>query len=238
MGTAPIASMGTERGKVKVLDKGSVELINFMGGDKAVVAAARVSNGKLYADASKGPDLDKKLIRFLMRNHHTSPFEHSIFTFYVKCPLFVAREWHRHRTFSYNEVSGRYTEFTDDYYIPTVLRTQHPTNKQASVPFADITDEEAAKLELMLRVNSDRCYGIYRNLLTAGMAREMARMVLPLNFYTQFYATVDAHNLMHFLRLRTSEGAQLEIREYANALKAFLSKKMPLTYEAYEEFNA
>lgn len=214
-----------------VLDHGSVELINFMGGDTAVVAAARVSNGKLYEEASRGEDSDSKLINFLMKNGHTSPFEHSIFTFYIKTPIFVRSEWHRHRTWSYNEISGRYTEFTDEFYTPRKARVQHPTNKQASVEANDENLDYA--LWYAIEKNSTAAFELYRRLLDRGVAREMARMVLPVNIYTQFYGTVDSHNLMHFLRLRNSQDAQWEIRQYAIAIESIFSEQMPITYKAY-----
>jgi thymidylate synthase (FAD) len=168
-----------------------------------------------------------------MRHKHTSPFEHSIFTFYIKTPLFVRSEWHRHRTWSYNEISGRYAEFADEFYIPREARVPHATNRQGSQDSRD----QMLDYEVWQRIehHSRESYQLYRSLLDHGLAREMARIVLPTNLYTQFYGTVDAHNLMHFLRLRTSEDAQWEIRQYAYALRDILAEKMPLTYEAFEE---
>ena len=218
---------------MKVLDKGSVELINFMGGDEAVVAAARVSNGAVYANASKGPDKDAKLIRFLMKHGHTSPFEHSVFTFYIKCPIFVAREWHRHRTWSYNEVSGRYTEFKNEFYNPDRIRVQDEKNKQKSV-FVNHGNLDH-EMQLVIKKLSDEAFRAYNHLLSLGAARELSRIVLPVNYYTQFYGTVDAHNLMKFLRLRDSDDAQWEIRQYAKALRTFLFEKMPITSEAFDD---
>lgn len=221
---------------MKVLDKGSLELINFMGGDEAVVAAARVSNGALYTTASKGVEKDEKLIRFLMKHGHTSPFEHSIFTFYIKTPLFVAREWHRHRTWSYNEVSGRYTEFDPEYYIPERIRVPDDKNKQRSV-FTDEMNSQQGDMQFQIKNLSDEAYRAYNHILSLGVAREIARLVLPLNYYTSFYGTVNAHNLMRFLRLRDSDDAQWEIREYAKGLRLFLFEKMPLTAKAFEELT-
>lgn len=222
---------------MKILDKGALELINFMGGDEAVVAAARVSNGALYAEASKGADSDRKLIRFLMKHGHTSPFEHSIFTFYVKAPIFIQREWMRHRTWSYNEISGRYTEYKDDFYIPSIIRTVHPKNKQSSVPMEGISRLAIANIRMKMRHHSQKAFILYEDLMEGGVAREMARMVLPVNLYTQFYATVDAHNLMRFITLRESPDAQFEIQEYARGLHQILTEKMPITAEAFGEFK-
>lgn len=224
---------------VKVLDRGSVELINFMGGDLAVVAAARVSNGALYETASKGEEGDKKLIRFLMKHGHTSPFEHSLFTFYIKTPMFVRTEWHRHRTWSYNEVSGRYTEFEPEYYIPDRIRTQDSKNKQKSVFMEESHNSRELTFQMreQIKIHSEESFRVYNHLLSLGVARELARLVLPVNFYTSFYGTVDAHNLMHFLRLRTHDNAQYEIQEYARALQGVFRQKMPLTADAFEEFK-
>jgi thymidylate synthase (FAD) len=209
-----------------------------MGGDEAVVAAARVSNGALYANASKGPDKDAGLIRFLLKNGHTSPFEHSVFTFFIDCPLFVRSEWQRHRTWSYNEISGRYTKIKQKLYLPTKLRTQHPTNKQSSIPFDDMERKEHITWLLRMHISGMRAFELYDQLLERGVAREVARIVLPLNAYTQFYGTVNAHNLMKFLILRDSDDAQWEIHEYAKVLAGFLKEKMPLTYAAFEERRA
>lgn len=233
MPSAGLANVSGERSLPQVLDQGAVELINFMGGDQAVVAAARVSNGKLYEEASKGEDSDRKLIRFLLKNRHTSPFEHSLFTFYVKAPLFVRSEWQRHRTWSYNEISGRYTEFDEEFYIPRVARSPHPTNKQASIESNDEILDYVVWSQISR--NSQEAYRLYTKLMENGIAREMARLVLPVNLYTQFYGTVNAHNLMKFITLRSSEDAQWEIRQYAKVLSGMLAEKMPLTFAAYEE---
>lgn len=221
---------------MRILDKGSVELINFMGGDEAVVAAARVSNGALYSTASKGEEKDEKLIRFLMKHGHTSPFEHSIFTFYIKCPIFVAREWHRHRTWSYNEISGRYTEFEPEYYVPDRIRVPDEKNKQRSVFAAGLITQEG-DMQWQIKKASDESYRAYNHLLSLGVAREIARIVLPVNYYTSFYGTIDAHNLMKFIRLRNSDDAQWEIRQYAITLRSFLFEKMPKTAKAFDELT-
>lgn len=205
-----------------------------MGGDEAVVAAARVSNGALYATASKGPEKDEKLLRFLMKHGHTSPFEHSIFTFYIKCPLFVAREWHRHRTWSYNEISGRYTEFEPEYYLPDRIRVPDEKNKQRSV-FSEGMASQESDMRFVIEQHSQAAYKAYNHLLSLGVAREVARLTIPVNYYTAFYGTVDAHNLMRFLSLRDSDDAQWEIKEYAQALKTFFREKMPITAKAFEE---
>ncbi len=242
---------------MQVLDKGEVKLIESMGHDLAVVAAARVSNGVAYENASKGTEKDAKLIRYLLKHNHGTPFEHSIFTFYVKCPIFVAREWMRHRIASYNEISGRYVEFEPEFYIPEKYRVPGTTNKQGSrIP----SDDEWITLESpttsggkKIQAKDDWCGGwhsliggyveiayeeafdTYKTLLEFGLAKEMARMVLPVALYTQFYFTVNARSLMNFLNLRTAEDAQWEIRQYANAIEEIFAEKMPMTYQAWLE---
>src|SRR3990167_5309308 len=181
----------------RVLDKGFVRLVDWMGNDDSIVRAARVS----YGQGIKTIEEDKKLINFLIRERHTSPLEQVTFTFHVKAPLFVFRQWHRHRTWSYNEVSARYTEMKDEFYIPETTRItkQDKKNKQGS------TNEQISEAETaveMIRRNSDESYLIYQDLLNMGVARELARTVLPVNLYSEMFATVNLHNLMHFLKLR------------------------------------
>jgi thymidylate synthase (FAD) len=224
-----------------ILDKGIVSLKNFMGGDLAVVAAARVSNGESYEDASHGEEADFKLIRYLVKNRHGTPFEHSTFQFYVKTPLFVRSEWHRHRIASYNEISGRYVKYEPEFYLPTQFRTQGKTNKQGS-QFPTEAPEGYPSVEYWNTVGaaclteaSAYAYATYQSLLELGVAKEMARMVLPPNLYTQFYMTVNARALMNFLSLRCADNAQWEIRQYALAMKEMFKAKMPLTFQAWEE---
>lgn len=216
-----------------VLDKGAVKLLNQMdqSGDHAVVAAARVSNGVSYFAASKGDDADFKLISYLMKHRHGTPFEHNLFTFYIKCPIFVAREWMRHRIGSYNEVSGRYTEFKPEFYVPTVARKPAKTNKQGSTPVGNKNADEW--LETEVQRWSLSAYVEYKKLLDFGIAKEMARMVLPLNLYTEFYWSVNARSLMNFLSLRTGEDAQWEIQQYAKAIEPMFFDVMPFTYNAW-----
>lgn len=217
----------------KVLDKGSVELIDFMGGDIRTVAAARVSNAIKLKDASKGEDKDKGLLKYLLKHNHTSPFEHSVFTFYIKAPLFVFREWHRHRTQSYNEISGRYVEFEPEFYIPLQFRVPASTNKQGSILPEDNTGNWNWKVTTVYNKALITAYDSYKELLDLGVAKEMARMVIPLSLYSEMYATVDAHNLMKFLALRNAPDAQWEIQEYARATETIFAEKMPWTYEIW-----
>lgn len=220
---------------MQILDKGDVSLVNSMASDLSVVAAARVSNGVTLADASKGSDADQKLINYLMKHRHGTPFEHTAFTFHVKCPLFVAREWQRHRIGSFNEVSGRYTEFEPEFYLPKNFRIPGKTNKQGSEfpPPTDIIEAWDELNSLDVQFITNKSYEVYKLLLVAGVAKEMARIVLPLNLYTQFYWTINARSLMNFLSLRTAEDAQWEIRQYANAIEDMFKQLMPMTHIAW-----
>lgn len=222
---------------MQVLDKGEIKLINFMGGDESVIAAARVSNGVSYEDASKGPEKDQKLITYLVKHRHGSPFEHATFQFFVKAPLFVVREWQRHRMASYNEVSGRYTEFRPEFYVPAFWRVPGDTNKQGSRVPLDTEKHDDWHVGRILDVLATYrvSYNTYESLLKMGVAKEMARMVLPLATYTQFYWTVNARSLSNFCSLRSAEDAQWEIRQYSEAIEQVWAEKMPMTYKAWME---
>ncbi|MEO0139524.1 MAG: FAD-dependent thymidylate synthase [candidate division WOR-3 bacterium] len=217
-------------GSYNVLDKGFVRLVDFLGGDLAVVQAARVSLGQ----GIKTPERDRKLIHYLMEHEHGTPFEHSVFKFHVKCPIFVAREWFRHRMASYNEISQRYVEVKDEFYIPERLRRQSRDNRQAS-EFAEFENE--SQLISLFSKAYEYAYSIYRQLLESGVARELARAVLPIGIYTQFYWTVNARSLMNFLRLRMAEDAQYEIQQYANVIFIIFKEKMPWTAESWEKLG-
>ncbi|MBI4385953.1 MAG: FAD-dependent thymidylate synthase [Elusimicrobia bacterium] len=212
--------------EIKVLDKGFVRQIETMGGDDGVVQAARVS----YAGTSKGDEKDRKLITYLLKHQHLTPFEHALFKFHVKCPIFVMRQWIRHRFASYNEISYRYTIVQDDFYVPAEWRAQDLKNKQGSVAAAHL-DQESLTRALAGAV--DGAKETYRRMLEAGVAREMARMVLPVNLYTEFYWTVNARSLMNFVGLRADAHAQWEIQRYAEALAEHFAREMPWTYEAF-----
>jgi thymidylate synthase (FAD) len=215
--------------EIKVLDKGFVRLIDFMGGDETVVLAARVSTGK----GLKGEEQDRKLIHYLMKHRHETPFEHSVFQFHISCPLFVARQWFRHRVASYNERSGRYVEYEDEFYLPDRLRLQAKSNKQAS-EFGKIPNER--ELIQMIQETYELVYERYKKLLASGVARELARAILPLSLYTQFYWTINARSLMNFINLRADASAQWEIRQYAEAIAKIFKAKMPWTWEAFVQY--
>lgn len=209
-----------------VLDKGFVRLVEFMGGDQGVVDAARVS----YGGKSRGEEADRKLIAYLLKHKHESPFEHAFFKFHVSCPIFVMRQWIRHRMASYNEISARYTEVRDEFYIPEKWRAQDVKNKQGSVVAATL---DHAALTERFEAQMKSAMAAYKDLLAAGVAREMARMVLPVNAYTEFYWTVNARALMNFITLRADVHAQWEIQQYAEALAHYFREKMPWSYDAF-----
>jgi thymidylate synthase (FAD) len=236
----------TKQSSIRVLDHGSVILVDHMASDIKVVGAARVSTGKRPDQASRGKVADRKLIRRLMSNGHGTPFEHAVFQFFIDTPLFVAREWQRHRMASYNEFSMRYAELPPEpkFYVPTWARIPDPDNKQSSVlgPSAGIESPAAIdwhnEVRWSIKSSAELAINTYRTLLNqGGVAREMARMVLPVNVYTQFWFTVNARSLMNFIALRTDPGAQYEIQEYARALEVIFRKRMPLTHAAFEEFG-
>ena len=205
----------------------SVELLRVSGSDLDIANAARVSYGRVSTAIS---ERDKKLIEFLMEHEHTSPFEHNQLSFRVKAPIFVARQWMRHRMNSYNEISYRYVEIKTEFYIPTSFRYQDTVNKQGSVgSFSDDVLREVYKKTL------ENSYQAYEQLLAAGVCREQARAIMPVATYTEFIFTCNLHSLMHFLKLRLSSGAQWEIRMYAGALLRLALPHFPLTLEAWRK---
>lgn len=221
-----------------VLNHGGVKLMGAMADDLDVVGAARVSYATEPEAASKGEEQDAKLIRYLMSHGHGSPFEHASFRFFVKAPIFVFREWHRHRIGSFNEMSGRYTEFKPEYYIPEHFRRPDPDNKQGSVLIIPETEKELEAEDELQRMMYDSCEQAlvtYNALLMEGVAREIARMVLPVSMYSMMWWSVNARSLMNFLALRNHPAAQWEIREYAKAVEALFSAAMPVTHAAFVE---
>jgi thymidylate synthase (FAD) len=214
-----------------VLDKGFVRLIDFMGGDLAVVQGARVSFGQ----ETKGDERDRKLVMYLMKHQHGTPFEMAVFKFHIKAPIFVARQWFRHRIGSYNEISYRYVEVKDEFYVPSQMRAQDTKNKQASF-VGNFTHDQSQAAHALMGMAYEQAYEKYQELLSMGVARELARIILPVAMYTQFYVTYNARSLMNFIQLRSGEGAQHEIRLYAEALSQIFREKMPWTFAAFEEF--
>ena len=219
--------------QVKVLDKGWIELQDIMGDDLAIVNAARVS----FLGESKGTEADKKLLFYLIRHRHTSPFEQVEFKFRVKAPLVVWWQWVRHRTWHVNAQSGRYTPFKEnDFYVPETWRKQSKDNKQGSEGTLD--PAEAERLSQALIAHYEQGFALYEQALAAGVAKEQARLFLSgFSVYYIWVAKVDAHNLLHFLSLRMAPDAQEEIRVYAQAIyEHFLKPALPWTAEAFEKY--
>lgn len=217
---------------VKVLDgQGWVGLIDHLGSETTIVNAARVSFGKLKNTME---ERDVTLLKYLIENRHTSPLEHLVFTFSIHCPLFIRGQWHRHRTWSYNEISRRYTEIDLEFYTPGKLRKQAESNRQASVASPDFDD--ASYLEMIRKQNVDSL-ALYNKLLDGGVCREQARGVLPQNMMVTFWGTVDLNNLLHFLSLRDSDHAQWEIRQYAQAIKTLIKPIIPNVAEYYKSIG-
>jgi len=216
----------------KVLDHGFVRLIDYMGDDGAIVQAARVS----YGDGTKTPSDDRSLIRYLMRHRHTTPFEMCEIKFHVRLPIFVARQWMRHRMSSYNEVSGRYSVVKDEFYVPEEERykSQSSENKQGS---SELSPENTLDMHDCLEDTASFCYKNYKRLLRENLARETARIVLPLSTYTEFYWKIDLHNLMHFLQLRIDKHAQYEIRVYAEKIAEIVKLWVPIAWEAFVDYR-
>jgi len=217
-------------GTIRVLDHGFVRLDDAMADDLSVVNGARVSFARHRDEMD---DSDQGLIRFLMRERHGTPFEHNAFRFHVRCPIFVAREWFRHRVGSFNEFSLRYARATDDFYVPDPEDVRTQVGKPGAYSFEPVSDEIADTTRDKLREIYDAAYLAYEQLVELGVARELARSVLPVGAYTEFYWTVNARSLMNFLSLRNSETAQREIRRYAEACERFLEEQMPVTYAAF-----
>lgn len=234
----PIAD-GAEKwlGKpIKCLDKGFVYLVDYMGNDSAIVQAARVSYGK----GTKKVNEDRGLIRYLRRHDHTTPFEMVEFKFHAKMPIFVARQWVRHRTANINEYSGRYSVMTDEFYLPdkSQLKKQSATNRQGrGGKGEELTPVEQKWVLEFLKKQYNEQYGGYQKMLEMQFARELSRIGLSLANYTQWYWKIDLHNLLHFLRLRMDPHAQYEIRVYAEAMARIVKDAVPFAWEAFEDYQ-
>jgi thymidylate synthase (FAD) len=215
---------------IQVLDHGFVRLDGAMADDLSVVNGARVSFARRKTEMDES---DEGLIRFLMRDRHGTPFEHNAFRFHVRCPIFVAREWFRHRVGSFNEFSMRYARATDDFYVPEPEDVRSQVGKPGAYSFEPVSDELAETTREELRAVYDTAYETYQRLVEQGVARELARAVLPVGAYTEFFWTVNARSLMNFVSLRAAETAQREIRRYADAAETFLAQRMPVTYDAF-----
>ena len=235
--------------EIQVLDKGYVRLVGYYGKDLTIVEAARVS----YQSPSKGDEADKKLLHYLYKNRHTSPFEQCNITFNIKLPLFVQGQIVRHRTQKLNQMSARYTEMPDEFYIPKSWRPQDKKNKQGSVE----TDNWNPEIEVTIHndiphhppydsvlhasnaliKHCEDSYSLYKKMIAAGISKEMARMHLTQNLYTEIYSQWDIHNLIHFFNLRLDEHAQWEVRQYAKAMFEIFEELFPWTAEAFHKYK-
>ena len=227
-----------DRGYFDVLDKGYMEIIEVWGSDERIIEAARMSTNKGFQGwghpAEPG---DERLLAYLWKHKHHSPFEMAGLTVEVKAPLMVFREWHRHRTFSYNEMSGRYTQMLEEFYLPSAERLanggQALHNKQSSG--APLDDEVIQRAQHIYYTTSLNAWTSYQALLQQGVSRELARLVLPVNIYSKMRASGNLRNWLHFLRLRQDAGAQWEIRQYANVLHDLLAQQFPRTLALFDE---
>jgi thymidylate synthase (FAD) len=207
-----------------------VRLDDAMADDLSVVNAARVS----FARRKEAMDeSDEGLVRFLMRERHGTPFEHNSFRFHIRCPIFVAREWFRHRVGSFNEFSMRYARATDEFYVPAPEDVRTQVGKPGAYSFEPVDPELAEQARAALQEVYEQAYATYERLVEAGVARELARCALPVGAYTEFFWTVNARALMNFVSLRAAETAQREIRFYAEAVERFLAERMPVTHAAF-----
>jgi thymidylate synthase (FAD) len=215
-----------------VLDHGFVRLVDYMGGDDRVVSAARVS----YGAGTKSIREDRGLINYLISHEHMSPFEQVVLTFHIKLPIFVARQWIRHRTARVNELSGRYSVMSDDFYVPVQeqVREQSTHNKQGRSD-KELSEKDKKEIISAIRRNQESAYSGYQEILNKNVARELARINLPLSIYTQWYWQMDLRNLFNFLRLRLDMHAQYEIRCYAQIMANITKLVAPLSYDAFEE---
>ncbi len=215
---------------IRVLDHGFVRLDGAMATDLSVVNAARVSFARRKEEMDES---DEGLIRFLMRDRHGTPFEHNSFRFHVRAPIFVAREWFRHRIGSFNEFSMRYARATDDFYVPAREDVRTQVGKPGAYSFEPVDEATRAAAQREIREHGERAFQAYERMLEQGVAKEVARAVLPLSTYTKYYWSCNPRSLMHFCGLRNHSSAQFEIQQYAAAAESFLQKLMPVTHAAF-----
>lgn len=218
---------------IKVLDHGLVRLVDHMGSDLSIVRSARVSYDAEWR-AGEDEGKDAKLIGYLLKNRHTSPFESVTFTFEVKAPIFVLRQWHRHRTWAFNEVSARYAELPEEFYVPALAQItgQSSSNKQMRT---DTQHDNAAYARRLIHDSCVQAFQAYKAMIADGIPRELARGVLPVNTYSHMFATVNLHNLLHFLKLRLHAHAQYEIRVFAEAMLELIEPVVPVSVAAFRE---
>lgn len=217
--------------EIKILDHGFVRVVDWLGSDERIAESARIS----YKSPSKGEEQDRKLIHYLWKNSHLSPFEQCNVTLNIKMPIFIMRQFVRHRTFKINEVSARYTELPAEFYIPESWRMQDVKNKQGSM--GEFSEQVSWAYSADLSRFCENTYRYYQSMITHGVSREMARMVLPVNIYTEIYVNCDLRNLLNFVKLREDSHAQYEIQLYGKAIKSILEELFPITMQAYEKYK-
>jgi thymidylate synthase (FAD) len=230
MGSEPV--LYPEDTLINVLDKGFIRLVEYLGSDESVVRSARVS----YGQGTKSKRDDKALIRYLMHNQHSSPFEFVEFVFHIKTPIFIARQWMRHRTASINEISGRYSILKEEAYLPSIDRIceQNTNNKQGSG--SPLKKHQSSEIIGRLLLGQEEIFSDYKEFLDKNLSREIARINLPLATFTEFYWKINLHNLFHFLKLRLHPHAQEEIRLYAEAILKLITPIVPISVEAFEDY--
>ena len=225
---------GVKPNELLLFEHGFVRLDDSMASDLSVINSARVS---FAVRKEEMDDRDKGLIKFLMRDRHGTPFEHNSFRFHVRAPIFVAREWFRHRMSSFNEESARYHKLASDFYVPAPEDVRSQVGKPGSYSFEPVDEAVAAEtIDSFQRIYKNLS-AEYEGLIEKGVAKELARAILPIGIFTQFYWTLNARSLMNFLSLRNAETAQYEIRMYAEAIEQLFAEKMPITYECFVEFG-
>lgn len=215
---------------IPLFEHGYVQYVDHLGTDLSIIQAARVS----YKSPSKGEEADKKLLEYLFKMRHTSPFEQCNITFNIKMPIFCMRQFVRHRTFRLNEWSGRYSELKDEFYVPEQWRAQDTKNRQGSIPRESIRQAGCTQL---LKDTYKQCYECYEALLLEGVAKELARIILPVGVFTEIFVNCDLHNLMHFLYLRTDSHAQLEMQQIAWAMHSIAQPLFPWTMELWSKYK-
>ena len=222
-----------ENNLIKVLDHGHVRLVESMGSDLSIVRNARVSYDAEWR-AGEDDGKDAKLLNYLLKNKHTSPFESCVFTFDVKAPIFVLRHWMRHRTQSYNEISARYSELPEEFYVPELdqITTQSATNKQMRTTEQNVNAEDIRRT---ITIASQAAFIDYKKMIAQGCPRELARSILPVGTYSHMFATVNLHNLFKFIQLRLHPHAQYEIQVYAEAMLELIEPIVPISTAAFRE---
>ncbi|HYI44025.1 MAG TPA: FAD-dependent thymidylate synthase [Actinomycetota bacterium] len=231
---AEVITPGDKPNELRLFEHGFVRLDSAMADDLSVINSARVS---FAVRKDEMDDRDAGLIKFLMRDRHGTPFEHNSFRFHIRCPIFVAREWFRHRVGSFNEESARYHKLSDDFYLPDVQAVRSQVGKPGAYSFEPVDEAIANETRDTFQRIYKELYAEYNEMIEKGVAKELARAILPFGIFTQFYWTLNARALMNFLSLRNAQTAQYEIRMYADAVERLFAQQMPVTHQCFIEFG-